>query len=1260
MSTRSARGTVAGAGVGLLVGLLAHAPALARPNAPPVAVAGGDFVVVAGERVRLDGRGSHDVDGNLIRWHWDLGDGHEVSDAVVSHVYWAPGRYRVRLEVTDDSGRPNATSSATATVTVTPRPNALPVADAGPERTVRVGEPVRFDGGGSVDPDGALVGYRWHFGDGTVARGRSPLHAFQRAGVFEVTVEVEDRRGALASDRTTVTVQPRPNVRPVAAAGGDRVVAPGEAVVFDGTGSTDADGALIGWRWDLGDGTRASGPLVTHRYGAPGRYTVRLTVEDGSGRPDSRGVDTAEVHVNAPPVADAGTDLATRDAVVRFDAGDSTDPDGHLVDHEWDFGDGGGARGVRVDHAYERPGTYRARLTVTDSSGAANGTAADERVVTILEGPLAVANAARSVAVGETVLFDGRASSRAPLEAFAYRWDLGDGTWADGAAVRKAYAQPGLYRARLILAARSGDPLATASDEISVRVNAPPTADAGPDRWVAPGETVLFDPGASIDPEGEPLTFTWNFDVAAPAIGGIVERSFAEPGAYRARLTVDDGSGAANARATDDALVRVNHPPRAAFQVAEQTGLRTVVLDAGRSSDADGDALSYRWSFGDGSSGSGRRVTHTYAAGGGHEVRLEVDDGRGLTNSRVAVARTVRLNQRPVADAGGDIRVCAADALTLDASASTDADGDPLAYVWRIGDAVVERAPQVTLSLREPGFHLASVTVDDGTGLANAADTDRVRIHVDARPLADAGGDRTVCAREAVRFDGTGSSDLDGVVNSFAWSFGDGRTGGGDRPIHLYERAGVYALTLRIEGDPLPRCDSVSIDRATVTVIPSPAARIRAPRLVAPGDVVVFDASPSSAAEGVAITSHRWRFGDGTGAEGRVVEHRFEQPGAYEARLDIDTDVALRDCARADARVAITVNAPPVADAGEDLTVVAGEAVTFDGTGSHDPDGLLRRHAWTFGDGEVGEGATPTHTYGDPGVYEAVLTVTDDTALSNNEAADTVTVTVAAAPALTILGPAASCPGDPVRWAADVDARGRLVAAGVRWHLGDGTRAELPAVTHVYRQPGTYQVTLDYDALDAGRHVSRSATRWHRVNASPVARAGPDRASCVGAAVTFDGRRSYDPDGTPVAHRWRFGDGREAEGAVVDHVYELAGLYAAELTVDDGSDLACGRGRDRVGVRVNAQPVAHAGPPLEVRLGAASDAAVLDAAGSRDPDGDSLGYFWEIDGEVMEGRRVVFRPTAPGTYPARLTVTDGLGLPCSVATAATVVHVIER
>lgn len=80
-------------------------------------------------------------------------------------------------------------------------------------------------------------------------------------------------------------------------------------------------------------------------------------------------------------------------------------------------------------------------------------------------------------------------------------------------------------------------------------------------------------------------------------------------------------------------------------------------------------------------------------------------------------------------------------------------------------------------------------------------------------------------------------------------------------------------------------------------------------------------------------------------------------------------------------------------------------------------------------------------------------------------------------------------------------------------------------------------------------------------NLPPIANAGPDRRATVGEEITFDGSKSYDPDGTIVSYHWEFGDGSSGEGMTVTHAYSEPGSYTVTLTVTDdggltGSDTA--------------------------------------------------------------------------------------------------------
>lgn len=348
---------------------------------PPIArIATLPALVAVGERLQLDaspsGRDPRDRPGRTIgSYRWFLSDGTEYAGIGARHAFAAPGRYKVTLLVRDDSGEACDTAVASAEVEV----NAPPLAEAGPDLLLGTEEAFTLDGSASRDPDGSIWRYRWDLGNGETAEGVSPRYAYALPGSYRVTLTVEDTAGvanSAASDSLTVTVDERAGYRaPSADAGGGREALVGEPLRFDAGGSRAPGGNLLDYRWDFGDGAAGSGPEVVHTYWQPGRYRLRLTVEDESGFAEGRVEDRAEILVRAPgnasPLADAGGDREARVGErLIFDARGSRDPDGRVLAYDWDFGDGSGAAGEAVLHAFQAGGRYPVRLRVADDAAA--------------------------------------------------------------------------------------------------------------------------------------------------------------------------------------------------------------------------------------------------------------------------------------------------------------------------------------------------------------------------------------------------------------------------------------------------------------------------------------------------------------------------------------------------------------------------------------------------------------------------------------------------------------------------------------------------------------------------------------------------------------------------------------------------------------------------------------------------------------------------------------------------------------------------
>jgi PKD repeat protein len=275
-------------------------------NVAPVAAISGPSNGTEGVAVTFDGTGSSDSDGNIVAYSWDFGDNTAGANAIVTHTF-AAGSYTVTLMVTDNDG---AANHATLNINIVPATNPQPpVADTGGPYNGTEGVAIQFDGSASNDPDGSVVSYEWNFGDGNTGTGVGPVHIYTTAGTYTVQLTVTDDSGDTGSSQTTadiVAANPPPQA-PVADTGGPYNGTINVAVLFDGSGSTDPDGSVVGYEWDFGDGSTGNGASPSNTYTAAGTYTVQLTVTDDSGDTDSSQT-TAVIVASDPTPPDQPTE----------------------------------------------------------------------------------------------------------------------------------------------------------------------------------------------------------------------------------------------------------------------------------------------------------------------------------------------------------------------------------------------------------------------------------------------------------------------------------------------------------------------------------------------------------------------------------------------------------------------------------------------------------------------------------------------------------------------------------------------------------------------------------------------------------------------------------------------------------------------------------------------------------------------------------------------------------------------------------------
>jgi PKD repeat protein len=434
-------------------------------------------------------------------------------------------------------------------------------------------------------------------------------------------------------------------------------------------------------------------------------------------------------------------------------------------------------------------------------------------------------------------------------------------------------------------------------------------------------------------------------------------------------------------------------------------------LVSGACTTASSDIVKFDWSFGDGTTGSGRTVAHTFTSANNFVVTLTETSDRGIAAS---ATQTISVGTASVPTAVFTFSPAAPglnETVFFNASTSTPGAGHTItSYQWTFGDGGSASGVTTTHKYAAAGTYTVQLTVTDEAGQSATSPGTQITVATGGGSAPTATFTFSPAApgvNETVFFNASTSSGGAGrTIVSYAWTFGDGGTGSGVTVSHAYATAGTYSVQLRVTDD---AGQSTTSGATTITVgsPPAPTAGFTiSPTAPVVGQQVIFDASSSTTAQGQSIVDVAWNFGDGTpvihcpgsssadcpGPTNRISTHTYQSAQTFVVNLVV-TDTAGRTAA---VNKPITINSPfPTAVL--NLFKSGGNSIQADGCGSTAVGGAtIVSYAFVWGDGSnnTGSPCSVGHTYtgaGAAGSHTISLTVTDSNGRTNTISKDITT-----------------------------------------------------------------------------------------------------------------------------------------------------------------------------------------------------------------------------------------------------------------------------
>ncbi|MGB9926845.1 MAG: PKD domain-containing protein [Methanosarcina sp.] len=808
-------------------------------------------------------------------WNWNFGDGTNSTEKNPRHVYKKSGQYAITLTLNETGNKTAVTKSGYIAVSngfegPIAAFSAVPTAGRAPLA-------VSF----TDQSTGSPTSEKWNFGDGTNSTEKNPVHTYDKAGLYSVTLTVSNTDGSTSLTKSGFILvsndldAPAPNFSAAPVSG--KV-----PLIVDFTGQSK--GLSTAWKWAFGDGNTSIEKNCLHTYNKSGLYSVKLTAsnEKGSNTLTKTGY-IAVSSVLKTPISKFSASPASGKVplTVKFTDQSTGTPDSW----KWTFGDGTNSTEKNPVHTYNKTGLYSVTLTTNNKNGSNALTKTGYIAVPdILSSPVTDFSAAStSGKVPFTASFIDQSTGFPAL----WKWTFGDGTNSTERNPVHTYNKTGNYTVALTTTNDDGSNKvqkssyitvvsendSALSDQVSDPENIVPVTDfvAAPTTGSIPLTVEFTDQGV-----GFPNSWKWTFGDGSNSTKENPVHTYNKSGRYTVTLTTGNTNGSNALTKTGYIIVSNNLPaPVSKFSASPSSGsMPLTVKFTDQSTEAPN---SWRWTFGDGNNSTEKDPVHTYNKSGRYTVSLTAENANGSSTLTKSSYITVsNILPGPVAgfSASPD-----SGKVPLTVKFTDQSTGTPDSWKWTFGDGTNSTEKNPVHTYNKTGLYSVTLTASNENGSNALTGTSCIAVSsvLDTPVSKFSASSTSGNAPLIVNF----TDESTGSPSSLRWTFGDGNNSTEKDPVHTYNKSGRYTVTLTATNE---NGTNVLTKTGYIAVSNSVTGAFSAFPTSGPAPLRVSFTDSSTGSP----TDWKWNFGDGNTSTEKNPVYVYNKTGVYTVSLTVN------------------------------------------------------------------------------------------------------------------------------------------------------------------------------------------------------------------------------------------------------------------------------------------------------------------------------------------------------------------------------------